>query len=94
MIPDEDITADADLGRSVRIRWIDSGLAAHDGWMSRSEIPTNVWTVETVGLWLGENDNVVAVAGTRALGEDKGSEQYLNAQLIYKPCVVSKEWLS
>jgi hypothetical protein len=90
----ESVSEDVDLGRAVRVRWIDSGLAAHDGWMLRSDIPDNVATVETVGLWLGENDNVVMVAGTRATAESMGSEQYLNAQVIYKPCIVSKEWLS
>lgn len=88
------VSEDADLGRAIRVRWIDSGLSAHDGWMLKADIPTNVATVETVGLWLGENDNVVMVAGTRASAESMGSEQYLNAQVIYKPCIVSKEWLS
>lgn len=90
----ESVSEDDDLGRSVRVRWIDSGLAVHNGWMTRSELPDNVATVETVGLWLGENEHVVVVAGTRAMGEEAGSEQYLNCQLIYKPCIVIKEWLS
>jgi len=90
----ESISEDADLGRAVRVRWIDSGLAAHDGWMLMSEIPTDVATVETIGLWLGENDNVVMVAGTRAMEGMGQSEQYLNAQVIWKPSIVSKEWLS
>lgn len=90
----ESVNADDDLGRAVRVRWIDSGLAVHDGWMLRSELPDNVCTVETMGLWIGENEDVVMVAGTRAEAGAMGSEQWLNCQLIWKPSIVSKEWLS
>lgn len=91
----ESVNADEDLGRAVRVRWIDSGLAVHDGWMLRSELPDNVCTVETMGLWIGENEDVVMVAGTRAEAGSMGSsEQWLNCQLIWKPSIVSQEWLS
>ena len=83
------VMQDADKGRVVRVRWIDSGLAVH-GWNHPHEVPKSVETVESVGLWMGENDEVVMVAGTR----DMANDNWLNVQLIYKPCIIDKEWLS
>jgi hypothetical protein len=83
------VPQDADLGRVVRVRWTDSGLAMH-GWQELRDASTKtVSDVETVGLWMGENDNVVMVAGTR----DADNENWLNVQLIWKPSIISKEWL-
>lgn len=84
------VNADADLGRPVRIVWIDSGLSVHNGWMDAKDLPAMVETVETVGLWMGENDSIVMVAGTR----DSSNESWLHAQLIWKAAITAKEWLS
>ena len=88
MIEEQDISEDADFGRYVKVTWVDSGLAVHPGWQTRADLPGNVATVESIGIWVGENDNVVALAGTRS------GDAILNCQLIYKPCIISKEWLS
>ena len=82
------VNQDDDLGRPVRILWIDSGLAVH-GWTQRHEMPAMVETVESVGLWMGENDDVVMIGGTR----DKGNHSWLNCQLIWKESIRGKEWL-
>lgn len=86
----EDIPEDEHFGRHVEVTWVDSGLAVHPGWTNRHALPPNVSTVKSVGFWVGENDNVVALAGSVA----EGSESILNCQLIYKPCIVTKEFLS
>lgn len=83
------VMQDSDLGRIVRIRWIDSGYALN-GWTHTDKVPETVMTVESVGLWMGENDKVIMVAGTR----DEANDNWLNVQLIYKPCIETKEWLS
>lgn len=83
------VSADEDLGRPVRVRWLDSGLALY-GWQQKGDLPDNVSEVESVGLWMGENENVVMVGGTR----DAENQNWLNVQLIWKPCLVAKEWLS
>jgi len=86
---DGSISEDRHTGRPVRVRWVDSGLSTGLGWKSWSELPANVEEVETVGLWMGENDNVVMVGGTR----DQANDAWLNAQLVYKPCIRTVEWL-
>jgi len=77
------------VGRAIRVVWVDSGLAVHDGWIDADSLPDNVETVESVGIWIGENDNVVIIAGTR----DHENEQWLNCQLIWKKAIVEKRWL-
>lgn len=84
----ETVMQDDDLGRPVRIRWIDSGLAVH-GWSAEHELPKTVSHCESVGLWMGENDEVVMVGGTR----DAETSNWLNVQLIWKPSIIEKEWL-
>lgn len=84
----EDVTADEQTGRLVRVVWVDSGLV-FSGWAHTHELPKGVAKVETVGYWVGENDSVIAIAASQADGS------WLNIQLIYKPCIVGeKEWLS
>ena len=89
-VESESVSADDNTGRAVRVRWIDSGLAVGHGWKQTSELPSSVERVETVGLWMGENEEVVMVGGTR----DTANESWLAVQLIYKPCITGMEWLS
>jgi hypothetical protein len=83
------ITLDSDTGRPVRVLWVDSGLSAGDGWQKVADLPTDVETVETIGLWMGENEHIVMVAGTR----DFANESWLAVQLIWKNAITRKEWL-
>ena len=89
----EDITSDENLGRPVRVNWIDSGLAVHS-WTTLKDMPDNVEHVESVGLWMGENDNVVMLAGTRAGTRDSSNDNWLNCQLIWKQAIIEQEWLT
>lgn len=82
------IMADEHTGKPVLIRWTDSGMAVH-GWTDRHDLPDNVEEVETVGFWVGENDEVVATASTR----DAQGDSWLNVQLIWKPSITHKEWM-
>ncbi len=84
----QDVMADEHLGRPLLVRWIDSGLALN-GWTSQHDIPKTVSSVESVGLWIGENDEVMMIAGTR----DEENCNWLNVQLIWKKAVTGKEWL-
>lgn len=83
------VTSDDDLGRAVRVRWMDSGLSVH-GWRQISDIPTNVEECESVGLWMGENEHVVMLGGSR----DSNNNNWNDVQLIWKPSMLVKEWLS
>ena len=88
----DDVTSvpeDDQRGRAIRVVWVDSGLAVHDGWMTAIELPDNVETVESVGIWIGENEHVVILGGTR----DHKNEQWLNCQVIWKKAIVEKRWL-
>jgi hypothetical protein len=85
----ENVNADDDLGRPVRIKWIDSGLAV-GSWTQARDLPDDVATVESIGMWMGENDHVVYLAGTR----DVDNENWLNCQLIWKRAIIEKEWLT
>ena len=80
------IVPDTDTGRPVIVRWIDSGLALH-GWTDAHDIPSNVVTVESIGFWIGENDDVIAIAGTQT-----DDESFLNCQLIWKQAIKEKAW--
>ena len=82
------VEMDARTGRIVRIRWTDSGMAVH-GWTQRSQMPTEMPAIETVGLWFGETDNVVMVAGSH----DKHNDNWGECQLIWKPSITALEWL-
>jgi hypothetical protein len=82
------VMADSDVGRPVRVRWIDSGLAVH-GWNTFEELPASVEEVETVGLWMGENDDCIMIGSTR----DSKANSWLGAQLIWKDAICKKEWL-
>lgn len=82
-----DIAADEHTGRSVLVRWVDSGLAVH-GWSTRGDLPGNVSTVESIGFWIGENDDVIAIAGTMTGGAD-----FLNCQLVWKRAIMEKTWM-
>lgn len=83
------VAQDADIGRAVRITWIDSGQAAH-GWQSIDSLPAATPTIETVGLWMGENANVMMVGGSH----DAINCNWGECQLIWKPAVLNKEWLA
>lgn len=82
---------DEDTGRAVRIRWTDSGLAHHTGWQSFTSATDDhkVMDVETVGIWMGENEQVVMVAHSR----DADNDNWNVSMTIFKPCIISKEWL-
>lgn len=87
-----DIEQDPDLGRAVRIIWIDSGLHRSQGWGTLEDYKVHkdgVMEVETVGLWMGQSAKAIAVAQSR--DEDNGN--WMAAQIIYKPCIIRKEWL-
>lgn len=86
------IAEDSDLGRAIRIIWTDSGMSRDKGWASRevyAEFDMSSLTCETVGLWLGQDDDVVAVAQSR----DEVNDNWLCAQIIWKPSIIRKEWL-
>lgn len=85
------VMQDADTGRAVRIVWTDSGLAYHQGWEQFREATekARVMDVETVGIWMGENDRVVMVAHSR----DADNENWNVSMTLYKPCIIRKEWL-
>lgn len=89
MNDNDTVMQDDDLGRPVRVRWMDSGLAL-TGWKQKTELPSFISPVESVGLWMGENDEVVMMAGAH----DEDNHNWLNVQLIWKPSVIVKEWLS
>lgn len=87
------ITQDEHLGRPVRILWVDSGLAIGPGWQTIEDVTRdhpNVLQVETVGLWCGENEHVVMVCQSR----DVHNQNWNQPMVIWKPSLVSKEWLS
>lgn len=89
------VMLDGDLGRVVRIRWIDSGMSLPHRWLTREQAMTKMETmesapVETVGLWMGENDYVVMVGQSR----DRTNDNWMAAQLIWKQCITEKEFLS
>lgn len=83
------VMQDGDTGRIVRLRWLDSGLAV-TGWKTLSELPQSVEEVETVGLWMGENDHCVMVGSSR----DAHFNSWLGVQLIWKDAITTKEFLS
>lgn len=83
------IVGDEDEGRPVRIKWTDSGMAVH-GWQQRDSIAPTMPAIETVGLWMGESADVVMVGGSR----DPNNSNWGECQLIWKPSITSKEWLS
>jgi len=89
----ESVVEDADLGRPVRIRWIDSGGHDNRAWAPRTEFMAAVelddMVCETVGLWMGENDTVIAIAQTR----DAHNGNWLSVQVIWKPALILKEYL-
>lgn len=84
------ITEDEDTGRAVQVTWTDSGQALH-GWQSEATIREHVMPViETVGIWIGESDDMVMVAGSR----DETNCNWGECQLIWKPAISRKEWLT
>jgi hypothetical protein len=87
----QSLMQDEHTGQAVRLVWIDSGLAFHKGWekFRMATDDANVMQVETVGIWMGENDRVVMVAHSR----DHENENWNVAMAVYKPCLISKEWL-
>lgn len=87
-----DIQQDVNLGRAIRVMWTDSGCHHDAGWAKLDEFfdgTLRVLDVETIGLWMGENDDIVAVAQSR----DVGNDNWMAAQVIWKPSIISKEWL-
>jgi hypothetical protein len=87
------ITSDDNLGKPVRVRWIDSGLSLHR-WLNKDDVEEKtkdmLSPVETVGLWMGENETVVMVGQSR----DAEHANWMSAFLIWKPSIQAVEWLS
>jgi hypothetical protein len=87
----EDVTADENIGRAVRIRWIDSGLHSDRSWAGLHEWELDMKAAEcdTVGLWIGENENVVAVAQTH----DAANGNWMAVQVVWKVAVIAIDFL-
>lgn len=85
------ITEDSDLGRAVRIMWIDSGEHQDRGWDNRENFTDALVCspCETVGMWLGESADAIIIAQSR----DKHNDNWMAIQVIWKPSLVRKEWL-
>ena len=81
------IAPDKDTGRPVLVRWTDSGLAV-GGWTSVADLPGEVQIVESIGFWIGENDEVIAIGGTK----DEDNESWLNCQIIWKKSIEEQVW--
>lgn len=91
-LPGVHITEDEHLGRPCRARWIDSGMSRDKGWAKREAymaLESGAMECETVGLWLGEDDEHIVIAQTR----DKQNDNWLMAQVIWKHAVLLVEWL-
>lgn len=100
MTPDEEamhaltIESDDNVGRAVRIHWIDSGMSLH-GWRTSDTLPEMTPYIETVGIWMGENPNVVMVGGSRDPSNvDSSKGNWGECQLIWKLAITRMEWLS
>lgn len=77
------------IGDLLRVVWLDSGMALH-GWKSVPELREETGTAETmlaetVGHYLGfgGREDLILLAQTK----DVKNDAYLNAQVIYLPCV-------
>lgn len=81
------IQPDELTGRPVQVRWTDSGTAI-PGWSDTRDLPTDVEVVESIGFWIGENDDVIAIAGTKS----DDNESWLNCQLIWKKAIKEQTW--
>lgn len=81
------IQQDTDTGRAVIVRWTDSGTAI-PGWSKAHDLPNHVEVVESVGFWVGENDDVIAIAGTQT-----DDQSFLNCQIIWKKAIEEKAWV-
>jgi len=75
--------------RLVLVEWIDSGMAIGQTWKKPDAFVeevhenSNFLLVTTVGYLLHEDDEHLVLAQSR----DQHNDQYLNAQVIYRPCV-------
>lgn len=90
-----DITAGPDTGRIMLIEWTDSGMSRGGAWMSfdtaTSEVCENTLApVVTVGLYMGEDDDVLVLAQSHAASENG----YYNMQVVLKSCITKRGWLS
>lgn len=88
-----DITSDDRTGSEVRVTWIDSGLSRDKGWASKSKymegLSLQMMTVRTVGLYLGETDDVFVVAQSH----DSDNGNWTATQVIAKSCIKAVHWL-
>ncbi len=87
------VVEDANAGRAAKVIWIDSGQSIH-GWRNGEKVLTDLRDglpeVESVGIWIGETDRVVMLAGSR----DKANDNWCECQLIWKPAIIGQMWLS
>jgi len=77
----------------VEITWKDSGMAISDGWKPIEAMIERAKehgsTVQTVGLFAYEDDEMVAVG----LSRDTGDESILGLQIIHKSNILSRREL-
>ena len=79
--------------RMVLVTWLDSGLASSDAeWQTTEEIVGSMrlhdessMQVSTVGYLIHEDDEHLVVAQSY----DPHNEHFLNAQMIFAPCVIA-----
>lgn len=74
--------------RLVRVTWTDSGMARSEGWEDRSRILERMdhhdaLKVATVGFLFHEDEDHLFLAQSY----DKFNDQYLNAQMIWRPAI-------
>jgi hypothetical protein len=78
------------VSRLVLVEWIDSGMALSNEWKKQTAFAeelhgNNVLLVSSVGFLIHEDDEHLILGQSR----DEHNDQYLNAQVIYRPCVRS-----
>lgn len=92
------IETTCDLANDVMIRpvierivWTDSGAFLDKGWASLDvyQRQAREWDgkVETIGRVMFEDDSVVVVG----LSHDTKNDEWYGAQLIFKPCIKTRE---
>lgn len=76
-----------------RIVWTDSGMFIDEGWAALDVYKRQAreWDgcVETIGRVMYEDEKVVVVG----LSHDKHNDNWYGAQLIFKPCIQTRETL-
>lgn len=75
----------------LKVEWRDSGMHIDHGWATTAVYQESVgkWngTVTTIGALMFEDDNVIVIG----LSHDVANDTWYGAQLIYKPCIISRK---